>query len=156
MSKNLPKLFGENNIHSSSSSNDGSSSRSSSQTSGKTNNQARSQTRSNCVRRILRFLRVPLLLALLIIIFECSIGNLPFWNSVTGSTDSAAVHNTLGSGIKRIKTGGLIITDPSEAYLEVTSDGSSPYILLQPAKIKNSKNLLELKLNSKNFVSKNN
>ena len=140
MSKNLPKLFGENNIHSSSSSNDGSSSRSSSQTSGKTNNQARSQTRSNCVRRILRFLRVPLLLALLIIIFECSIGNLPFWNSVTGSTDSAAVHNTLGSGIKRIKTGGLIITDPSEAYLEVTSDGSSPYILLQPAKIKNSKN----------------
>lgn len=86
-----------------------------------------------CVRRTWNFLRIPLLIVTTIAIFECSVGNLPFWNSITGSTDSASVHNTLGSGIKRLKTGGLLITDPTEAYLEVISDGSSPYLLLQPA-----------------------
>lgn len=82
------------------------------------------------------FLRIPLLIAAFVILFECSIGNLPFWNSITGSTDSASVHNTLGSGVRRLNSGGLLITDPSEAYLEVISDGSSPYIRLQPSRIK--------------------
>lgn len=84
-----------------------------------------------------RFLHIPLLVLLIITLFECSIGNIPFWSSVTGSTDSASVHNSLGSGVKRLKSGGLLITDPSEAYLEVISDGSSPYIRLQPSRVKN-------------------
>ncbi len=96
-------------------------------------------THSSYMRRAWNFLRIPLLILIFITLFECSIGNLPFWNSVTGSTDSVSAHNTLGSGIKRLSSGGLLITDPSEAYLEVTSDGTSPYIRLQPANIKTQK-----------------
>lgn len=85
------------------------------------------------VATIWHTLRIPLLVLLLIAVCECSFGNIPFWTSVTGSTDSVAAHNTLGPGVVRLSSGGLLITDPSEAYLEVTSDGSSPYIRLQPA-----------------------
>lgn len=95
------------------------------------------QTHSRIMRCTWRFLHIPLLVLLIITLFECSIGNIPFWSSVTGSTDSASVHNSLGSGVKRLKSGGLLITDPSEAYLEVISDGSSPYIRLQPSRVKN-------------------
>ena len=95
------------------------------------------QTHSRIMRCAWRFLHIPLLVLLIIALFECSIGNIPFWSSVTGSTDSASVHNSLGSGVKRLKSGGLLITDPSEAYLEVISDGSSPYIRLQPSRVKN-------------------
>lgn len=98
-----------------------------------------SDTKGSHMRRVLNFLRIPIIILIAITLFEFSIGNLPFWNSVTGSTDSESVHNTLGSGVKRLKSGGLLITDPSEAYLEVNSDGTSPYIRLQPANIKKQK-----------------
>lgn len=89
---------------------------------------------------ILRILRMPLAILLLIVLFECTIGNIPFWKSVAGSTDSFSAHNHIGAGIQRLHSGGLRIVDPSEAYIEVISDGSSPYIRLQPA-IKQPKNV---------------
>lgn len=91
---------------------------------------------ANCaLRNIFRVLRAPLAILLLIALFECTVGNIPFWNSVTGSTDSMFAHNLTGPGIKRLSSGGLLITDPSESYLEVNSDGSSPYIQLKPSLI---------------------
>ena len=59
-----------------------------------------SDTKGSRMRRVLNFLRIPIIILIAITLFECSIGNLPFWNSVTGSTDSESVHNTLGSGVK--------------------------------------------------------
>lgn len=89
----------------------------------------------NCTHHVLKrvwhTIRIPLLIVLLISAFECTLGNIQFWSSISASTDSAFAHNTLGSGVTRLKTGGLLITDPTEAYLEVVSDGSSPYIRLQ-------------------------
>ncbi|RIY26040.1 beta-carotene 15,15'-monooxygenase, partial [Bifidobacteriaceae bacterium WP021] len=100
------------------------------------NSRISNQTDNHCIKRALHFLRIPFIVIILITLFECSIGNLPFWSSVTGSTDSISAHNDIGSGIRRLDSGGILITDPSEAYLEVTSDGSSPYIRLEPAIIK--------------------
>ncbi|MFU0463989.1 beta-carotene 15,15'-monooxygenase [Gardnerella vaginalis] len=94
---------------------------------------------NSALQRIFCVLRAPLAILLLITLFECTIGNMPFWNSVTGSTDSMFAHNITGPGIKRLPSGGLLITDPSESYLEVNSDGSSPYIQLQPSLIKPKK-----------------
>ncbi|RFT27393.1 hypothetical protein CG392_00810, partial [Gardnerella vaginalis] len=77
---------------------------------------------ANCaLHNIFRVLRAPLAILLLIALFECTVGNIPFWNSVTGSTDSMFAHNLTGPGIKRLSSGGLLITDPSESYLEVNS-----------------------------------
>ena len=100
------------------------------------NSRISNQIDKHCIKRTLHFLRIPFIVIILITLFECSIGNLPFWSSVTGSTDSISAHNDIGSGIRRLASGGILITDPSEAYLEVTSDGSSPYIRLEPAIIK--------------------
>lgn len=87
------------------------------------------------LQHIFHVLRAPLAILLLIALFECTVGNIPFWNSVTGSTDSMFAHNATGPGIERLSSGGLLITDPSESYLEVNSDGSSPYIQLKPSLI---------------------
>lgn len=84
-------------------------------------------------KHILRKLRMPIIVLLLIVLFECTLGNIPFWNSVAGSTDSFSAHNNIGAGLQRLHSGGLKILYPSEAYIEVISDGSSPYIRLQPA-----------------------
>lgn len=77
------------------------------------------------------YVHLTLLAIVFITLFECSLGNLPFWRSLGASMDSTAVHNTLGSGVERLKNGGLRITDPINAYLEVISDGSSPYLRLE-------------------------
>lgn len=94
---------------------------------------ARQATSSTRLR--LHHVHMLLLFVAAVILFECSYGNVAFWRSLTGSTDSIAVHNTLGSGLQRLTTGGILVTDPANAYLEVHSDGTSPFILLQPSRI---------------------
>ena len=54
--------------------------------------------------------------------------NLPFWRTLGASTDTNAVHNTLGSGLTRRNDGMLTVTDPTKAYLELTADGTSDYL----------------------------
>ena len=76
---------------------------------------------------------VRLLIALLAAIaaiaaMECIVFNLPFWRTLGASTDTNAVHNTLGSGLTRRNDGMLTVTDPTKAYLELTADGTSDYL----------------------------
>lgn len=59
--------------------------------------------------------------------------NLPFWRTLGASTDSAAASNVLGAGLERTDGGMLRVTDPTQAYLTVTADGTSPYARLDPA-----------------------
>ena len=59
---------------------------------------------------------------------ECIVFNLPFWRTLGASTDTNAVHNTLGSGLTRRNDGMLTVTDPTKAYLELTADGTSDYL----------------------------
>ena len=75
----------------------------------------------------------PPLIALLaavaaIAAMECIVFNLPFWRTLGASTDTNAVHNTLGSGLTRRNDGMLTVTDPTKAYLELTADGTSDYL----------------------------
>lgn len=72
---------------------------------------------------------LALLAALLAIVaVECVVFNAPFWRTLGASTDTNAVHNTLGPGLKRTDDGMLTVTDPTKAYLELTADGTSPYL----------------------------
>lgn len=57
--------------------------------------------------------------------------NLPFWTSFGASTDSVSAVNPLGSGLRRQDDGTLTVTDPTNAYMEVTADGSSPFVRLE-------------------------
>lgn len=66
----------------------------------------------------------------LIALVECAIFNLPFWESFSASTDSASYLNAMGSGLQRQSDGSLKVTDPSNAYLDTVSDGTSPFLRL--------------------------
>ena len=84
---------------------------------------------------------VRLLIALLAAIaaiaaMECIVFNLPFWRTLGASTDTNAVHNTLGSGLTRRNDGMLTVTDPTKAYLELTADGTSDYLRIDTASSK--------------------
>lgn len=68
---------------------------------------------------------VTMLLAVLLI--ECVAFNLPYWRTRGASTDSAAYENTMGAGLERTDDGMLHIIDPTAAWLEVETDGSSDY-----------------------------
>ena len=76
--------------------------------------------------------RTPLLglcvATLLIVLLECTVGNLGFWSSLSASTDTASHLNTTGSGLLRQANGSYRVTDPTQAYFEVDADGSSPYV----------------------------
>lgn len=65
------------------------------------------------------------LLALLAV--ECIGFNLPFWRTFGASTDSSAYENTLGPGLERTDTGQLRVTDPTGAWLQVETDGTSDF-----------------------------
>lgn len=76
---------------------------------------------------------VTSLLAVLAIILgiECGVMNIPYWRSIAASTDSTSYANTLGSGLTRLDSGMVRVTDPTQAYFEVHADGSSPYVHAQ-------------------------
>ena len=59
---------------------------------------------------------------------ECIVFNLPFWRTLGASTDTNAVHNTLGPGLVRTDDDMLTVTDPTKAYLELAADGTSAYL----------------------------
>lgn len=74
-----------------------------------------------------------LLVALLAIASVEIIGfNMPFWSTLSASTDSGSASNTLGSGLQQRDDGLLEITDPTQAFLEVEADGSSSYARIDP------------------------
>lgn len=50
---------------------------------------------------------------------ECIVFNLPFWRTLGASTDTNAVHNTLGPGLVRTDDDMLTVTDPTKAYLSL-------------------------------------
>lgn len=79
-------------------------------------------------RKSRRILAALIVAALAIAAMECIVFNLPFWRTLGASTDTNAVHNTLGAGLKRTDDGMLTVTDPTAAYLELTADGTSPYL----------------------------
>ncbi|WEV58323.1 glycosyltransferase [Bifidobacterium sp. ESL0728] len=74
-----------------------------------------------------------LLAAAVILLLECFAFNLQFWSTLGASRDSVSALNTLGPGLSRQKDGTLLVTDPSSAFLTTKSDGSSPYIRIDPA-----------------------
>ncbi|WEV63370.1 glycosyltransferase [Bifidobacterium sp. ESL0732] len=73
------------------------------------------------------------LAAAIILLLECFAFNLQFWSTLGASRDSISALNTLGSGLSRQKDGTLIVTDPTSAFLTTQSDGSSPYVRVDPA-----------------------
>ena len=78
--------------------------------------------------RLVRLLIALLAAVAAIAAMECIVFNLPFWRTLGASTDTNAVHNTLGSGLTRRNDGMLTVTDPTKAYLELTADGTSNYL----------------------------
>ena len=78
--------------------------------------------------RLVRLLIALLAAVAAIAAMECIVFNLPFWRTLGASTDTNAVHNTLGSGLTRRNDGMLTVTDPTKAYLELTADGTSDYL----------------------------
>ncbi len=79
-------------------------------------------------RHRLRLVRLLIALLAAVAAMECIVFNLPFWRTLGASTDTNAVHNTLGSGLTRRNDGMLTVTDPTKAYLELTADGTSDYL----------------------------
>ncbi|MBT1163861.1 hypothetical protein [Bifidobacterium felsineum] len=79
-------------------------------------------------RRIRRLLALVLAALAIITAVECIVFNTPFWRTLGASTDTNAVHNALGSGLKRTDDGMLTVTDPTNAYLELTADGTSDFL----------------------------
>lgn len=73
-----------------------------------------------------------LILLFLAFSFELSIGNRAFWHTLGASTDTSSAQNTLGSGLSRDKHGILTVTDPTQAWMQVQSDGSSSYMRVDP------------------------
>ncbi|MBT1160685.1 glycosyltransferase [Bifidobacterium sp. SO1] len=84
---------------------------------------------------------------LLIALLECFAFNLPFWATLSASTDTSAAANTLGPGLERTENGLLRVTDPTGAWLEVKSDGTSHYARVDLAdetmRLMNSKTLTD-------------
>ncbi|MBW3080771.1 hypothetical protein [Bifidobacterium saguinibicoloris] len=70
---------------------------------------------------------LALAVALLILAVECLGFNLPFWGSFGASTDSVSAENTLGPGLERVEGGLLRVTDPTQAWLQTETDGTSEY-----------------------------
>ncbi|MDO4913790.1 MAG: hypothetical protein Q3961_04495, partial [Bifidobacteriaceae bacterium] len=72
---------------------------------------------------------------LLISVFSIEIGlfNLPFWQTLSASNDSAYANSTLGSGLYRRADGYIVITNPSQAYMDMDADGTSQYVRIDSA-----------------------
>lgn len=58
-----------------------------------------------------RPLAALLAVAAIIAGMECIVFNLPFWRTLGASTDTNAVHNTLGPGLVRTDDDMLTVTD---------------------------------------------
>lgn len=69
---------------------------------------------------------------LVIVCLECVVCNLPFWTTLAASTDTSSATNTLGTGLERRDDGMLVVTDQTQAYLDVPADGTSSYIRIDP------------------------
>ncbi|MDF7663702.1 glycosyltransferase [Bifidobacterium sp. ESL0763] len=74
-----------------------------------------------------------LLVTLVVLLLEAGPLNMPFWSSFGASTDSASALNEMGPGLSRQDDGTLRVTDQAGAYLRVRSDGSSPYVRVDPS-----------------------
>lgn len=71
-------------------------------------------------------------MALAIACIECVVCNLPFWTTLAASTDTASASNVMGAGLERRDDGMLVVTDQTKAYLDVSADGTSAYIRIDP------------------------
>ena len=77
--------------------------------------------------------RAAIVVAFVVVaLVECVLCNVPFFQSLAASGDSAAAYNTLGPGLERRDDGLLEVTDPTQAYLQVAADGSSDYVRVVP------------------------
>lgn len=85
--------------------------------------------------RARRLARIVAPMAAIVMLLEIVVFNLPFWTTLSASTDSASASNTLGEGLERTKDGLLRVTDPTEAYLDVSADGTSGYARIDAASI---------------------
>ena len=57
---------------------------------------------------------------------------MPFWTTLAASTDTASAVNAMGAGLERRDDGMLVVTDQTQAYLDVPADGTSSYIRIDP------------------------
>lgn len=80
-----------------------------------------------------RTLLVAAVAMLLITLLECFAFNLPFWTTLSASTDTSAASNKLGPGLERDADGLLRVTDPTAAWMEVKADGTSQYARVELA-----------------------
>ena len=82
------------------------------------------------VRRRLSWRPLAALLAVAAIIAgrSASFSTCHCWRTLGASTDTNAVHNTLGPGLVRTDDDMLTVTDPTKAYLELAADGTSAYL----------------------------
>lgn len=83
---------------------------------------------SHIASRLRRILLPIMAVAMAVLALECIVFNMPFWRTLGASTDTNAVHNALGSGLTRSSDGMLTVTDPTNAYLELTADGTSDFL----------------------------
>ncbi|RSX56367.1 glycosyltransferase [Bifidobacterium samirii] len=70
---------------------------------------------------------------LAVLAVECAVFNLPFWSTLSASTDSSAATNAMGAGLVRDDDGMLRVVDPTAAYLDLTADGTSDYVRVDVA-----------------------
>lgn len=85
--------------------------------------------------RARRLACIAMALAAAVMLLEVVAFNLPFWTTMSASTDSTSATNSLGEGLERTKDGLLRVTDPTEAYLDVSADGTSGYARIDAASV---------------------
>ena len=66
--------------------------------------------------------------ALLILLAECTLFNVGYWSSRGASEDSPTQSITTGAGLERADNGMYLVSDPTTAYFDLNTDGSSRYL----------------------------
>lgn len=79
------------------------------------------------------------------------------------STDSVSAYNTMGSGLQRRDDGLLVVTDPTQAFMQTAADGTSDYARLDVTPLpqhpdadvqRNLRSTFHIRLDSDNHVGR--
>ncbi|BDR54896.1 hypothetical protein KIMH_10070 [Bombiscardovia apis] len=78
---------------------------------------------------------------MIILTIECAVFNLPHWRSLASANANASANSTsasqsqiaLGKGLVRLKDGALLVSDPTQAYIEAPGAQSLNYVQVVPA-----------------------
>lgn len=98
--------------------------------------------------------------ALLILLAECCLCNLPHWRSLSTAqhhcnvADSDPTQITTGKGLVKLDSGALQIADPTQAYIEIQSQGCVNYVQVYPSSSDNEQSYSTSAAEHKYLVSK--